>query len=213
MSADPHANAVHGRRKALWLIVFAMVVLHTSLGSLGGHAGVLRATCAVLSAATTPPAEAGVRGPNAAGPDTVTHAGPAAREDTAGDTAGDARTRGLASTARSAVTGTETSTETSAGMSAGAGAEAGAGTVRPSRPCQAPHPRRPPCRALAERGPGHQRTAVPWQVAAGPRCPLLMDHGRRLAGPGRACPHERASQAPAPRSGAGLLIDLCASRT
>jgi hypothetical protein len=178
MRADGHAQAVHGRRKVLWLFVFAVVVLHAGLGSLGLHAGVLRATCAGSPAAPAVPQ--GARPANVGG--------------------------GLAE-------GAEVGVEPPGGGAAtsAAGASAAALSGPPCAPV--PHPHHPPCRGLGDRGPGHQRTTVPWQAAGGPRCPLPMDHGRRLAGPGLACPRGRSSQAPAPRSGAGLLIDLCASRT
>jgi hypothetical protein len=60
-------------------------------------------------------------------------------------------------------------------------------------------------------GTPQQRTAGSWQAGVGPGCPLPATAADGHTGPGPACP--RSSRPPAARSGAGLLIDLCASRT
>jgi hypothetical protein len=57
MKTDPRGHATHGRRWALWLLMFAGVVLHSSLCPPNAHAGVLGAMTRVCvsSAAGTPP--------------------------------------------------------------------------------------------------------------------------------------------------------------
>jgi hypothetical protein len=81
-------------------------------------------------------------------------------------------------------------------------------------PC-APAPRQhhhAPCVVMTHRGSSHQRSVGPWHDGALPRCPLAAADSGEVAGPG-ACPGGRSSRPPARRSGAGLLIDLCSSRT
>jgi hypothetical protein len=80
----------------------------------------------------------------------------------------------------------------------------------PGRPCTpVPRPRHAPCGALTDRGGGQHRTSVPTTVV--PRG--LPPYAAGLpASPGMPSRGD-ASRPPARRSGAGLLIDLCASRT
>jgi hypothetical protein len=71
-----------------------------------------------------------------------------------------------------------------------------------------PHPHRPPCGAVTHAQP---RTVGSWQAGVGAGCPLPSSAVGEFAGPRPACPG--SSRPPAARAGAGLLIDLCASRT
>jgi hypothetical protein len=71
-----------------------------------------------------------------------------------------------------------------------------------------PRPHRPPCGAVTHAQP---RTAGSWQAGVGAGCPLPSAAVGELAGPGPVCPG--STRPPAARAGAGLLIDLCASRT
>jgi hypothetical protein len=88
-------------------------------------------------------------------------------------------------------------------------------TIDADRPC-APAPRphhHSPCGVMTHRGVPQQRSIAAWQTTAMPRCPLTAAYAAEAGGPGHACPRGRSSRPSAPRSGASLLIDLCASRT
>ena len=78
---------------------------------------------------------------------------------------------------------------------------------RPCAPVPRPH-HHSPCGVMTHRG----SPAVPWQTGVLPRCPLTAARAVGGGGPG-ACPQGRSSRPPERRSGAGLLIDLCSSRT
>jgi hypothetical protein len=71
-----------------------------------------------------------------------------------------------------------------------------------------PRPHRPPCGAVTHAQP---RTAGSWQAGVGAGCPLPSAAVGEPARPGPVCPG--STRAPAARTGANLLIDLCASRT
>jgi hypothetical protein len=81
------------------------------------------------------------------------------------------------------------------------------------RPCAPPaHPHRhAPCVDVNHRGFSPERST--WTLPAGalPRCPLPADHAE--TGTPGVCWWGRMSRPAAPRSGAGLLVDLCSSRT
>jgi hypothetical protein len=81
-------------------------------------------------------------------------------------------------------------------------------TAEAAGPCTPPRPHRPPCGAVTHAQP---RTAGSWQSGAGVGCPLPAAAVTEPARPGPAC--SGSSRPPAARSGAGLLIGLCASRT
>jgi hypothetical protein len=66
---------------------------------------------------------------------------------------------------------------------------------------------------MTHRGVSQQRPMAAWQTGAMPRCPLQAAFVTDMGGPDRGCPRGRSSRPPVPRSGASLLIDLCASRT
>ncbi|GAB2869712.1 hypothetical protein GCM10027176_84240 [Actinoallomurus bryophytorum] len=96
------------------------------------------------------------------------------------------------------------------GHTAGSGRATDAG--RPCAPAPRPH-HHPPCGVMTHRGAPQQRSIAAWQTAAMPRCPEPAVYAAESGGPGLTCPPGRSSRPPAPRSGARLLIDLCASRT
>jgi hypothetical protein len=82
------------------------------------------------------------------------------------------------------------------------------------RPCApAPRPHHPPCGVITHRAAPQDRSAGSGQAGAPPRCPLSVPLAGAAGGPGHACPWGRSSRPPVRRSGAGLLIDLCSSRT
>ncbi len=72
-----------------------------------------------------------------------------------------------------------------------------------------PQPHHAPCGVRTHQ----QRDDEPRQAGVRQRCPAAVSHPGDLTWPGRACPRREASRPPVRRSGAGLLIDLCASRT
>ncbi|GLY92460.1 hypothetical protein [Actinoallomurus iriomotensis] len=83
------------------------------------------------------------------------------------------------------------------------------------RPCApAPHPHHhPPCGVIDHRGSAQQRALGPWHAAAVPwLLPATPDAGA-AARPVGVRSGGRWSRPPAARAGAGLLIDLCSSRT
>lgn len=160
MITDPRVNATQGRRWALWLFMFAGVVLHSALCPPGAHAGVLGATTRACAAPAAGPL------PSAGAPADVPADVPAPDTDRAG--------------------------------------EAG-------RPCAPPlHPHRhAPCVDMNHRGFSPERSAWPAPAGVLPRCPLPAGHAEI----GASCAPARPSGPASPRSGAGLLIDLCSSRT
>ena len=81
---------------------------------------------------------------------------------------------------------------------------------RPCAPAPRPH-HHAPCGVMNHRGSSPQRSLGPSQ--AGVWSPLLAPYAGESAGPGNARPSGWSSRPPVRRSGAGLLIDLCSSRT
>jgi hypothetical protein len=82
---------------------------------------------------------------------------------------------------------------------------------RPCAPMPGPH-HHAPCGVMTHRAAPQDRSIALWPAGAPPRrAPAAADAGS-VRGPGGVRPW-RSSSVPAPRSGAGLLIDLCASRT
>jgi hypothetical protein len=81
------------------------------------------------------------------------------------------------------------------------------------RPCAPPaHPHRhAPCVDVVHRGFSAERSTWPCPAGAPPRCPLPAERPDD-AGP-RVRAWDHSSRAASPRSGAGLLVDLCSSRT
>jgi hypothetical protein len=159
MITDPRTNSAHGRRWALWLLMFAGVVLHSSLCPPNVHAGVLGATTrtCVSSAAGTPPSD--VRS-EAAMPES------------------------------------------------GRVGDAG----RPCAPGPRPH-HHAPCGVMTHRGSSQPRSIAPWQDGAVPLFPLPVPSAGTSAGAAGPHPWGRPSRPPVRPSGAGLLIELCSSRT
>jgi hypothetical protein len=143
----------------LWLLMFAGVVLHSSLCPPNVHAEVLGATTrtCVSSSVGTPPPE--VRS-EAAVPDS-----------------------GRVADAR-----------------------------RPCAPGPRPH-HHAPCGVMTHRGSSHLRSIAPWQDGAVPLFPLPVRSAGTAAGAAGTHPWGRPSRPPVRRSGAGLLIELCSSRT
>jgi hypothetical protein len=83
---------------------------------------------------------------------------------------------------------------------------------RPCAPAPRPH-HHPPCGVMSHRGSSHQRSVGPWQTGGTQRCPLPAAYSAEGGRPGASCHWGRSSRPAARRSGAGLLIDLCSSRT
>jgi hypothetical protein len=85
----------------------------------------------------------------------------------------------------------------------------------PCAPAPRPHHHHhPPCGVITHRtAPQQDRSTGPWQAGASPRCPLFLRSADAAGGPGRVLPWGTSSLPPVRPSGAGLLIDLCASRT
>ncbi|MDN3352084.1 hypothetical protein [Actinomadura sp. DC4] len=98
--------------------------------------------------------------------------------------------------------------EPSSGVAAGADRAGEAG-----RPCrQAPRPHHhAPCGVMTHRASPQERSAGPWQAGAPLRSSLPAPFVTGV--PGHARLSGMSSLPPVRRSGAGLLIDLCASRT
>ena len=82
----------------------------------------------------------------------------------------------------------------------------------PCAPAPRPH-HHPPCGVMSHRTSTQDRSAGSWQVGALPRCPLSAPSAGATGALGHACAWGASSRPPVRRSGAGLLIDLCASRT
>jgi len=82
----------------------------------------------------------------------------------------------------------------------------------PCAPAPGPH-HHAPCGVMTHRAAPQDRSAGPWQAGASPRCPAAGPSAGAACGPGDVRPRSTSSLPPVRRSGAGLLIDLCASRT
>lgn len=86
----------------------------------------------------------------------------------------------------------------------------------PCAPAPGHHHHHAPCGVMTHRASAQDRPAGSWQAGAPSRCPLSTPFAGVAGfadGPGHACPQGTSSRPPVRRSGAGLLIDLCASRT
>jgi hypothetical protein len=66
---------------------------------------------------------------------------------------------------------------------------------------------------MTHRGASQPRSIAPWQVGAVPLFPLPVPSAGTPAGAAGAHPWGRPSRPPVRPSGAGLLIELCSSRT
>jgi hypothetical protein len=102
------------------------------------------------------------------------------------------------------------SAEASTGPAADSGRLGDAGG--PCAPAPRPH-HHAPCGVMSHRASAQDRSAGSWQAGAAPRCPLATPAAGAEGAPGHARPWGTSSRPPVRRSGAGLLIDLCASRT
>lgn len=83
---------------------------------------------------------------------------------------------------------------------------------RPCAPAPRPH-HHSPCGVMTHRGAPQHRSIAAWHTATVPWCAVPAVYSAETGGPGRTCPRGRSSRPSVPRSGASLLIDLCASRT